>query len=636
MSGIEIAGAVLGGLPLIISALEHYNDGLQRIKDVWNFRVVLEDFTQDLRVQNAIYKATLAEFLQHTQSELEVSRLLQDPSGQEWSNTGLEMSLRKQYGEHYELYCQRIAKMNSVVEDLRDRVGKLHIEGGQSDDAMRQVRAVFRKIDFCLSKDSREELVGRLKGYIREFRELYESDVKTAEIKPRLKIRDSFRQTRNHASSIHNVLRTGWSCGCLGAHNAYFQLGQHSQYTRPEDPHESDTEYVILFSLDREPKSVAQPGPYEWSEAKVRVLDFPDEDESKCPHIRSQPTSTLPSSSLSGLLKASKSSLKSALKRVKFAEGKKKAYLNNRRQADLLNGDMPVCLTPPGLTFYLSTPLRSPKMPPPKVHFLQAPSQILCPTRTRNNQPGLEEIKSLCVALRGRSENPQCLGFRNDLYSGRQVTFYHGTRRHTSQIREPISLKDILSEKSPNKPRPGLGAIINLSAILASALLQLHTTPWLGRGWSTSDIVFLGRDHYLNQAITTAPPFLCKRYMPSAPPADSHDPSVRIDNTQCILALGIVLLELCFQQSFDDRADFNLNSKHDYYGIRIAAIKWLKEIPSEFEFLEYDKIVRRCLNCEFDQDLNEENMSLVNDKLRNSVYSHIVSPLEWLASQAST
>lgn len=31
MSGFEIAGAVLGSLPLIISALEHYSDGVHII-----------------------------------------------------------------------------------------------------------------------------------------------------------------------------------------------------------------------------------------------------------------------------------------------------------------------------------------------------------------------------------------------------------------------------------------------------------------------------------------------------------------------------------------------------------------------------------------------------------------------------
>lgn len=48
---METAGLVLATLPLIISCLEHYNEGLKPLKDFVNYRETIERLANDLLTQ---------------------------------------------------------------------------------------------------------------------------------------------------------------------------------------------------------------------------------------------------------------------------------------------------------------------------------------------------------------------------------------------------------------------------------------------------------------------------------------------------------------------------------------------------------------------------------------------------------
>jgi len=62
MSGFEIAGIVLGSLPLFISALEDYREGLQPLKAFVNWNSDLPKVIRRLRTQQVLYEAALKSF----------------------------------------------------------------------------------------------------------------------------------------------------------------------------------------------------------------------------------------------------------------------------------------------------------------------------------------------------------------------------------------------------------------------------------------------------------------------------------------------------------------------------------------------------------------------------------------------
>jgi hypothetical protein len=59
MSGIEVAGIVLGAIPLVISGLEHYSEGAQTIRSMWDYPKEFATLSRRLRVENETFRNTM-------------------------------------------------------------------------------------------------------------------------------------------------------------------------------------------------------------------------------------------------------------------------------------------------------------------------------------------------------------------------------------------------------------------------------------------------------------------------------------------------------------------------------------------------------------------------------------------------
>jgi hypothetical protein len=64
MSGAEIAGFVLGSIPLVISGLEHYAEGVSTIKIMFNAPSEFKSMSRRLTVEHRILRNTV-ELLLH-------------------------------------------------------------------------------------------------------------------------------------------------------------------------------------------------------------------------------------------------------------------------------------------------------------------------------------------------------------------------------------------------------------------------------------------------------------------------------------------------------------------------------------------------------------------------------------------
>lgn len=118
MSGIEVAGLVLGAIPLIISAIEHYESSLDRAKVFFKWQDVLEKARRDLWVQYSSYEMTLRILLVDLANEAELEELLSEPQSTLWDNPELIQGLRDKLGETYQVYVYTIKQMESCVKTL--------------------------------------------------------------------------------------------------------------------------------------------------------------------------------------------------------------------------------------------------------------------------------------------------------------------------------------------------------------------------------------------------------------------------------------------------------------------------------------------------------------------------------------
>jgi len=125
MSGIEIAGLVLGALPLVISGLQWYQDeGLSTARDWWRFRKNFNSFLVDVAIQQKTFTFHIESLLaQIVVSEDQLQALLSDPGNAEWEDPGLAKRLRERFPDTYILITNALQNLCTSVNALCHEIG---------------------------------------------------------------------------------------------------------------------------------------------------------------------------------------------------------------------------------------------------------------------------------------------------------------------------------------------------------------------------------------------------------------------------------------------------------------------------------------------------------------------------------
>ena len=94
MSGVEALGFILAALPLLISAAEHYREGLQPFKEWKRYPLEVEAFSRDLEGQRCLFRNTCEALLRAILSEEmgaeTLEALLAEPGGEAWKDARFE------------------------------------------------------------------------------------------------------------------------------------------------------------------------------------------------------------------------------------------------------------------------------------------------------------------------------------------------------------------------------------------------------------------------------------------------------------------------------------------------------------------------------------------------------------------
>ena len=108
MSGIEVVGLLLGVIPLVISAMEHYKEGIDVLVDIRNYRSTLKSLKTKLSIQEELYRGTLQRLLLSELSQTEVHALFPETgatgSGALWRTKDIENKLRRRLGNKYDIF----------------------------------------------------------------------------------------------------------------------------------------------------------------------------------------------------------------------------------------------------------------------------------------------------------------------------------------------------------------------------------------------------------------------------------------------------------------------------------------------------------------------------------------------------
>ncbi|KAL1643990.1 hypothetical protein SLS61_009018 [Didymella pomorum] len=90
MSGLEVAGVVLGALLLIFEALDHYSTGVTFVRNGRNYESVFKDLAIQVEAVWTIYRMACERLLKpltpHVISEKDCQDLLDQPESSKWQD----------------------------------------------------------------------------------------------------------------------------------------------------------------------------------------------------------------------------------------------------------------------------------------------------------------------------------------------------------------------------------------------------------------------------------------------------------------------------------------------------------------------------------------------------------------------
>ena len=259
------------------------------------------------------------------------------------------------------------------------------------------------------------------------------------------------------------------------------------------------------------------------------------------------------------------------------------------------------------------------------------PDPILTATERSLPEPTMSQdcgsITDICSTLYANHEPNQAIGFLVDEEDGRHKHYLY--RANTAICSEPQSksLGDLLSHAGHGSHRTPLSRNdrLRIAVTLASSILQLHGTSWLGPQWSSKDIVFHEK---INQASGPSYSYpyiswkLCKTSNGILGSFDTPSRRDRMVRIEVLCALGLTLIELCFGKTL---AEMRVPEDGDPNGTmtEMATAYRLSDSVYYEMGVSYGDAVRRCLYQPFDV----RDMSLDNEELQEKVFDEIVTPL---------
>lgn len=128
VTGVETAGLVLGAIPLIISALENYEDLAVPTKAFIHWRRHLRRLIRELYTIHATYDQAVRLLLKPFANLADQTTMIEDPRSDLWREGDIADSLRDNLGP---VYGPFILTIDEVSEILVEIAACLNISGSQ-------------------------------------------------------------------------------------------------------------------------------------------------------------------------------------------------------------------------------------------------------------------------------------------------------------------------------------------------------------------------------------------------------------------------------------------------------------------------------------------------------------------------
>ncbi|KAJ4989341.1 hypothetical protein SVAN01_05066 [Stagonosporopsis vannaccii] len=585
MSGVELAGLVLGCLPLLIQGIESYNEGLDPIKSFMRWDKELPQCIRKLRNQHVHYAQTIRILLEPMSSAEELAEMMMHPGESTlWKNKDMALRLQDRLQESYHAYQGTIADIERITKQIAskldlDRANEpltrldypccpcivLTCQQLNRNELEALLAANPRKghdkfefkkrVRFGMSKKTVKALLEELNDCNRELERFTEKSEKIETYRKAAKPSFATRLQRiqGYAKNLHTSLT--WSCACKDTHRTSLQLEPRGSLYASGKVISTAKRTSFKVSFSTLPASTD--ASWRWQAAEIAVEE--EEDDK-------------------------------------------------------------------GLT-----PISSPRHSMKKSVSFGSPPPYSVSDPVTDQARSMQEVKDICASIHELQSKSSCIGLSLDAKKRlRGVYTVDTAEKATSSIFEVVSLDDLLDRRpSVHGRRAKLSKKerYSLALTLASSVLYLNSTPWLTNQWAAKDVKFHQAVDATN-SIDIEHPYLAPN---AADPVDGLTAKTKSINFQnkntVLLALAVALLELYFGTTAEKYQETEHGSRNpalhqNSWMLCAMAHQWAEESQDELS-AAFLGAIRHCLRC-----FSDPGVSLQDAEFLQAAAEGIVLPLQ--------
>ncbi|KAK3948958.1 hypothetical protein QBC32DRAFT_45482 [Pseudoneurospora amorphoporcata] len=512
MSGFEVAGLVLGVLPLAVQALKTYREIMADVKGVPSD---LANLIEDLETEMLRLRTSCELLLEQIVPFVDIADYLDDPMSPKWEKSAVNNKLRIRLSDSYPKFEEKVRDIRAVGLELEKklRLREKMLEGIETLPFAARKEAILRiwkaRVGFTLKKKDYNDIISRLKSANTFLHGL----VKDSRVLGASRKRRSHNQIigvlRNLAKSLFNALRgAATSCYCPQPHKACLELVVRDlafiRNLNTEDQLAKEIPFhVVLASMvpdktPTEPEKSPQ-SKIRWTSFRVQCGDF--DSLSLQPTLSTNSTAPITCSGTSFLAPGEESEKNSTT--ISPSPSVPKWKLRSLFKGSSPKPRKTVAFESASATQTLvqvSTTTASLRLSSPQSHRASIPDSLL----------DLCQI-SLGKGKKPASDNNLCHGWIMDIAKNRRFGLYPPSwdddtstqqappRTDAFEFRTSFTLRQILDrdvrESTNGLPNLDFRTKLRIAQAISAGILQLHGTPWMNTVLTLDDIVLLiGQD----------------------------------------------------------------------------------------------------------------------------------------------
>ncbi|KAI8950035.1 hypothetical protein F4801DRAFT_590655 [Xylaria longipes] len=274
MSGFEVVGIVLGSIPLLFSALEHYERGIKTIQIVRRRAKVMHSLATALSTERTILRNTCETLLGGIIDPKDMKPLLAEPFGPLWQDPDTKVLVERRLDHTLNDFKALVHSMEEVVEEIRSKLGRgLDCEIRIDDSPIGKRDMIKIALQFSTHEDS----LKRLSDINQKLDLMMNGNLRNEPYRKVPSQENLFNLLQAVSRSIYSALRSSLSCTCAQAHRISFGLPTPRVTGRVQDEEALVKRlnfHLILTNRLQDAKGKAHSS-WVWDELILRLAEIP-------------------------------------------------------------------------------------------------------------------------------------------------------------------------------------------------------------------------------------------------------------------------------------------------------------------------------------------------------------------------